>query len=36
VPLYHCMGYVLGNMVAINYGASIIYPFEGFEPRASL
>ena len=36
VPLYHCFGCVLGNMVALNYGATMVYPSESFEPRASL
>lgn len=36
VPLYHCFGMVLGNMVALNYGAAMIYPSEGFDPEASI
>ena len=36
VPLYHCFGCVLGNMVALNYGAAMVYPSEAFEPRAAL
>jgi fatty-acyl-CoA synthase len=27
---------VVGNLVSLNYGASIVYPSEGFEPITSL
>ena len=36
VPLYHCFGMVLGNLVALNYGATQIYPAESFDPVASM
>ncbi|MCZ6522688.1 MAG: AMP-binding protein, partial [Alphaproteobacteria bacterium] len=32
VPLYHCFGMVMGNMMCAAYGAAMIYPSEGFEP----
>ncbi len=33
VPLYHCFGMVAGNLGCITYGATMIYPADGFEPR---
>ncbi len=36
VPLYHCFGMVLGNLACLAHGAAMIYPSEGFEPRAVL
>lgn len=27
---------VLGNLAALNYGAAMVYPSEGFEAKASL
>jgi fatty-acyl-CoA synthase len=36
VPLYHCFGMVMGNLACINYGASMIYPSDGFSAAASL
>jgi len=36
VPLYHCMGCVLGNMATLTHGACIVYPSEGFDATASL
>jgi fatty-acyl-CoA synthase len=36
VPLYHCFGMVVGNLVALTHGACMIYPCEGFEPKAVL
>ncbi|MEA2756753.1 MAG: fatty-acyl-CoA synthase, partial [Aliidongia sp.] len=36
VPLYHCFGMVLGNLACVSHGAAMIYPGEGFEPRAVL
>jgi len=36
VPLYHCFGMVMGNLGCITHGATIIYPSEGFEPKAVL
>ena len=32
VPLYHCFGMVMGNLMAICYGATMVYPSEGFDP----
>ena len=32
VPLYHCFGMVMGNMMCAAYGAAMVYPSEGFEP----
>jgi fatty-acyl-CoA synthase len=36
VPLYHCFGMVLGNLACVSHGAAMIYPGEGFEPKAVL
>ncbi len=36
VPLYHCFGMVMGNLGCITHGATMVYPSEGFEPRATL
>ncbi|MGC9268657.1 AMP-binding protein [Acidiphilium sp.] len=36
VPLYHCFGMVMGNLAAITHGATMVYPGEGFDPRATL
>lgn len=36
VPLYHCFGMVLGNLACLNYGSTLIYPGEGFDPATSL
>ncbi len=36
VPLYHCFGMVMGNLGCVTHGATMIYPSEGFEPRAVL
>lgn len=36
VPLYHCFGMVIGNLCALNYGATMIYPSEGFDPKATM
>lgn len=36
VPLYHCFGMVIGNLAAINFGAAMVYPSEGFDPKAAL
>lgn len=35
-PLFHCFGMVIGNLVALNYGAQIVYPSASFDARASL
>jgi fatty-acyl-CoA synthase len=36
VPLYHCFGMVMGNLVCLNHGAAAIYPDEAFEPGSVL
>jgi fatty-acyl-CoA synthase len=36
VPLYHCFGMVMGNLACVTSGAAMVYPGEGFEPRAVL
>ena len=36
VPLYHCFGMVLGNMVALTCGAAMVYPGEAFDPKLAL
>ena len=36
VPLYHCFGMVMGNLACVNSGAAMIYPAEGFDPKATL
>ncbi len=36
VPLYHCFGMVMGNLGCVTHGAAMVYPAEGFEPRAVL
>jgi fatty-acyl-CoA synthase len=36
VPLYHCFGMVMGNLACVTHGATIVYPGEGFDPRAVL
>jgi fatty-acyl-CoA synthase len=36
LPLYHCFGMVLGNLIAINYGAAMVYPAEVFDPAHTL
>lgn len=36
VPLYHCFGMVMGNLAAITHGATMVYPAEGFDARATL
>jgi fatty-acyl-CoA synthase len=36
VPLYHCFGMVMGNLACVSSGAAMIYPGEGFDPRATL
>ena len=32
VPLYHCFGMVLGNLMGMLYGAALIYTGEAFDP----
>ena len=36
VPLYHCFGMVMGTLGCVSTGAAMIFPGEGFEPRATL
>ncbi len=36
VPLYHCFGMVMGNLACLTHGATMVYPGEGFDPRAVL
>jgi fatty-acyl-CoA synthase len=36
VPLYHCFGMVMGNLGCVTHGATMVYPSEGFEPKATL
>ena len=36
VPLYHCFGSVIGSMVSVVYGATLILPSAQFDPLATL
>ena len=36
VPLYHCFGMVIGNLVCVNSGATMILPCDAFDPIAVL
>ena len=36
VPLYHCLGMVMGNLAALTRGACLVYPSEGFNPKETL
>jgi fatty-acyl-CoA synthase len=36
VPLYHCFGMVLGNLVCLTHGATMVYPAESFNAQAVL
>ena len=36
VPLYHCFGMVMGSLACTVTGATMVFPSEGFEPRATL
>lgn len=36
VPLYHCFGMVMGNLGCVTHGATMVYPSEGFDPKATL
>lgn len=36
VPLYHCFGMVLGVLAAASYGATMVFPGEGFDPGETL
>ncbi|KAF8320410.1 acyl-CoA synthetase [Clavulina sp. PMI_390] len=35
-PLFHCFGLVLGNLGSWTHGATVVYPAESFDPRATL
>ncbi|EGR27412.1 hypothetical protein IMG5_195940 [Ichthyophthirius multifiliis] len=36
VPLYHCFGMVIGNLCALNFGATIVINSEGFSAQKTL
>jgi len=36
VPLYHCFGMVMGNLVCLTHGSTMIYPAPVFEPAATM
>ncbi|MGI2260167.1 AMP-binding protein [Shewanella sp. GXUN23E] len=36
VPLYHCFGMVLGNLVCIAKGATAVFPGDAFDPATTL
>jgi fatty-acyl-CoA synthase len=36
VPLYHCFGMVLSVLACVASGAKMVFPGEGFDPRATL
>ncbi|WCT75374.1 AMP-binding protein [Sphingomonas naphthae] len=36
IPLYHCFGLVLGNLVCLTRGATMVYPAPAFTPAATL
>ena len=36
VPFYHCFGCVLGNLVCVTHGSTIVIPSEYFEPLKTL
>jgi len=36
VPLYHCFGMVLAVLACVSTGAAMVFPGEGFDPRATL
>ena len=36
VPLYHCFGMVMGTLGCVTKGATMVFPGEGFDPRATL
>ncbi|AUJ70143.1 AMP-binding protein [Pseudoalteromonas sp. NC201] len=36
VPLYHCFGMVLGNLVCISKGACAVFPNDSFDPLVTL
>ena len=32
MPLYHCFGMVMGNLMSAAFGATMVYPSEAFDP----
>ena len=36
VPLYHCMGMVMGSLAMLNFGGAAVFPCEGFRAPANL
>ena len=36
VPLYHCFGMVMGVLGCLTHGSAMVFPGEGFDPRATL
>lgn len=36
LPLYHCMGMVLGNLVCLTKGAAVVYPNSSFDAVSTL
>lgn len=36
VPLYHCFGMVMGNLGCITHGATMVYPWDSFDPLRTL
>jgi len=36
VPMYHCFGMVMGSLACAVTGATMVFPSEGFDPRATL
>ena len=36
VPLYHCFGCVLGTLVSANFGNTMVFPSEVFDPKKTL
>ena len=36
VPMYHCFGIVLGSLCCVTQGATMVFPSEGFDSRATL
>ena len=36
VPLYHCFGMVMGNLMCAAHGAAMVYPGEAFDPLSVL
>ena len=36
VPLYHCFGCVLGTLVCVNFGITMVFPSDVFDPKKTL